>query len=82
MMTAVLSDKVFCETFVFTGNKTGIRFRETLHFTLHQGTDEPVLLQVSVQECGVLVREEQDPTVLQSGYGRWQYRASERLYGG
>lgn len=38
----------------------------TLFFNLNQGTDEPILLQVSVQERGVLVREEQDPAVLQS----------------
>lgn len=53
-----------------------------LAFTVHQGTDEPVLLQVPVQECGVLIREEQNPTVLQSGYSRRQHGASERLHGG
>lgn len=64
-------------------NRFNIRLMETLTFNLHQqGTDEPVLLQVSVQECGVLIREEQDPTVFQSGHTRRQHRASERLYGG
>lgn len=55
---------------------------ETITFDLHQGADEPVLLQVSVQERGVLIREKQDPAVLQSGYTRGQHRATERLYGG
>lgn len=51
-------------------------------FNPHQGADEPVLLQVSVQECGVLIREEQDPAVLPSGYTRGHHRATERLHGG
>lgn len=38
-------------TLVFTENRQlNIKVTETPTFNLHQGTDEPVLLQVSVQE--------------------------------
>lgn len=78
----ILPKKVLRYLLANKSNKNLVIEQTCLSVLPHQGSDEPILLQVSVQECGVFVREEQNPSVFQSGHSRRQHRASERLHGG
>lgn len=82
IMTVLSYENTFSGTCLKENRQLNVIFMATGTFTSHQGADEPILLQVSVQECGVLIRKEQDPAVLQSGYSRRQHRAAQGLYGG